>query len=107
MHNHGQIYRAKIVSIDGRTEYGEWFESAPPRDSMQGVTRALGKRYCCEAKRVRCTERSCDVDPTPRVIASLQPVARLPRQVRSRLFSIRAQPQRSERGRGKRGAGKR
>ena len=72
MHNHGQIYRAKIVSIDGRTEYGDWFDSEKElRDSMQGVTRALAKRYYCEAKRVRCTERSCDVDPTPRVTASL------------------------------------
>jgi hypothetical protein len=72
MHNHGQLYRAKIVSIDGRTEYGEWFDSEKElRASMQGATRALGKRYYCEAKRVRCTQPGCDVDPTPRVITTL------------------------------------
>jgi hypothetical protein len=27
MHNHDRVYRAKIVSTDGRTEYGEWFNS--------------------------------------------------------------------------------
>ena len=72
MHNHGQIFRAKIVSSDGRTEYGEWFYTEKElRKSMHGVTRALGKRYYCEAKRVPCTERSCNVDPTPRVIDAL------------------------------------
>ena len=27
MHRHGRVYRAKIVSVDGRTEYGEWFNT--------------------------------------------------------------------------------
>ena len=31
MHKHGQLYRAKIVSIDGRTEYGEWFDTEKER----------------------------------------------------------------------------
>ena len=72
MHNHGHVYRAKIVSTDGRTEYGEWFNTEKElRDAMQKVTRALGKRYYCEAKRVRCTLPACDVDAAPRVIATL------------------------------------
>jgi 6-pyruvoyl-tetrahydropterin synthase len=72
MHDHGHTYRAKIVSTDGRTEYGEWFNTEKElRDAMQGVTRAIGKRYYCEAKKAQCTEPGCDVDPTPRVIAAL------------------------------------
>jgi hypothetical protein len=72
MHNHGRVYRAKIVSTDGRTEYGEWFNSEKElRDAIKGVTRAIGKRYYCEAKMVNCTQSGCDVDPTPRVITTL------------------------------------
>jgi hypothetical protein len=72
MHDHGHIYRAKIVSTDGRTEYSDWFNTEKElRDAMQKVNRALGKRYYCEAKCVQCTEPGCDVDPTPRVIAAL------------------------------------
>ena len=38
MHDHGRVYRAKIVSADGRTEYGEWFNTEKElRDAMQGV----------------------------------------------------------------------
>ena len=37
MHNHGRVYRAKIVSADGRTEYDEWFNTEKElRDAMQG-----------------------------------------------------------------------
>jgi hypothetical protein len=72
MHNHGRVYRAKIVSTDGRTEYGEWFNTEKElRDAIKGVTRAIGKRYYCEAKMVNCTQPGCDVDPTPRVITTL------------------------------------
>jgi hypothetical protein len=72
MHNHGRVYRAKIVSANGRTEYGEWFNTEKElRDAMQVVTRAIGKRYYCEAKRVNCTQPECDVDPNPRVITAL------------------------------------
>ena len=72
MHNHGRVYRAKIVSTDGRTEYGEWFNTEKElRDAIKGVTRAIGKRYYCEAKMVNCTQPGCDVDPTPRVITIL------------------------------------
>ena len=49
--------------------YGEWFNTEKElRDAMQGVTRAIGKRYYCEAKMVNCTQPGCDVDPNPRVI---------------------------------------
>jgi hypothetical protein len=72
MHNHGRVYRAKIVSAGGRTEYGEWFNTEKDlRDAMQWVTRAIGKRYYCEAKMVNCTQPGCDVDPNPRVITTL------------------------------------
>ena len=72
MHNHGRVYRAKIVSADGRTEYGEWCNTEKElRDAMQRVTRAIGKRYYCEAKMVNCTQPGCDVDTNPRVITTL------------------------------------
>jgi hypothetical protein len=72
MHNHGRVYRAKIVNADGRTEYGKWFNTEKDlRDAMQGVTRAIGKRYYCEAKMVNCTQPECDIDPNPRVITTL------------------------------------
>jgi hypothetical protein len=72
MHNHGHVYRAKIVSSNGQPEYSEWFNTEKElRAAMQGVTRAMGKRYYCEAKMVNCTQPGCDVDQMPRVIASL------------------------------------
>lgn len=72
MHNHGRVYRAKIVRADGGTEYGEWFNTEKElRSEMQWVTRVIGKRYYCESKMVNCGQPRCDVDPTPRVIATL------------------------------------
>jgi hypothetical protein len=72
MHNHGHVYRAKIVDPHGQAEYGEWFNTEKAlRDAMRGVKRNIGKRYYCEAKMVPCTQAGCDVDQTPRVIASL------------------------------------
>jgi hypothetical protein len=72
MHNHGRVYRTKIVSANGRTEYGEWFNTEKElREAMHVVTRAIGKRYYCEAKMVNCTQPQCDVDPNPRVITTL------------------------------------
>ena len=72
MHNHGHVYRAKIVGPDGRPEDSEWFNTEKAlRDSVSGVTRNIGKRYYCEAKMVPCTQAGCDVDQTPRVIAAL------------------------------------
>jgi hypothetical protein len=72
MHKHGHVYRAKIVSTDGRTEHSDWFNTEKElRDAMQATTRILGKRYYCEAKTVPCLQEGCDVDQTPRVISSL------------------------------------
>lgn len=72
MHNHGRVYRAKIVSAAGRTEYGEWFNTEKElHDAMQVVTRSIGKRYYCESKMVNCTQPGCDVDQNPRVITIL------------------------------------
>ena len=72
MHHHGSVYRAKIVSADGQTEYGAWFNTEKElRDAMPAATRAIGKRYYCEAKMVNCTQPGCDVDPYSRVIATL------------------------------------
>jgi hypothetical protein len=71
-HDHGRIYRAKITSSDGQVEYSKWFYTEEAlRDSMRGVTRNIGKRYYCEAQMVLCHDPACDVDPKPRVIASL------------------------------------
>jgi hypothetical protein len=72
MHNHGHVYRAKIVGSDGQAEYCEWFNTEEAlRDAMRGVKRNIGKRYYCEAKMVPCTKAGCDVDQIPRVIAAL------------------------------------
>ena len=74
MHRHGRVYRAKIVSVDGQRNRGmaKWFNTEKElRDAMQGVTRAIGKRYYCEAKMVNCMHPGCDVDPNPRVTATL------------------------------------
>jgi hypothetical protein len=71
MHNHGRVYRAKIVKA--QTDEPSTTSGSTPKksDAMQGVTRAIGKRYYCEAKMVNCTQPGCDVDPTPRVITTL------------------------------------
>jgi len=72
MHNHGRLYRAKIASSDGRTEFSDWFNTEKElRLVMQTTTRQLGKRYYCEAKMVPCIQPDCDVDQTPRVISAL------------------------------------
>jgi hypothetical protein len=72
MHNHGYVYRAKIVGSDGQAEYSDWFNTEQAlRDSMRGVTRNIGKKYYCEAKMLPCTQAECDADQKPRVIASL------------------------------------
>jgi len=71
-HNHGQVYRAKIVGLDGLAEYGEWFETEKAlRDATPGFGRNIGKRYYCEAKMIPCSQTECDVDQIPKVIASL------------------------------------
>jgi hypothetical protein len=71
-HNHGRVFRAKIVMMDGATEYGEWFNTEVDlRTSMGPIARHLGKKYYCEASMVPCAHAECNVDQTPKVIAVL------------------------------------
>jgi hypothetical protein len=71
-HNHGRVYRAKIVAQGGTIEYGEWFNTEVDlRASMGPIARHLGKRYYCEASMVPCAHAECNVDQTPKVIAVL------------------------------------
>jgi hypothetical protein len=69
-HNHGQMFRAKIVPFTGPSEYGEWFNTERELHlAMQGMARNIGSRYYCEKKLIACAE--CDVDERAKVIASL------------------------------------
>jgi hypothetical protein len=69
-HNHGRLYRAKIVPFRGPPEYGEWFSTESDlRFAMQNTSRPIGNRYYCESKMLTCAE--CDVDESPKVIAAL------------------------------------
>ena len=69
-HDHGRLYRAKIVPFRGSPEYGDWFSTESElRSVMQRITRPIGNRYYCESKMIACSE--CDVDESPRVIATL------------------------------------
>jgi hypothetical protein len=69
-HNHGFLYRAKIVPFQGPAEYGEWFSSESDlRSAMRETRRLLGHRYYCESKTLTCAE--CDVNEGPKVIAML------------------------------------
>lgn len=69
-HNHGSLYRAKIVPFHGPPEYGEWFSSESDlRSAMKERPRLLGRRYYCESKIITCAE--CDVNEGPKVIATL------------------------------------
>ncbi len=69
-HNHGDLFRAKIVPFAGPAEYGEWFATeAEVRSAMRGVARDIGKRYYCETKVMTCAE--CERDQRPRVVCTL------------------------------------
>jgi len=69
-HNHGQMYRAKIVPSIGPPEYGEWFGTeADLRSAMRGLTRSIGKRYYCETKMIACSE--CEGGEAAKVISTL------------------------------------
>ena len=69
-HNHGQMYRAKIVPFTGSPEYGEWFSTESElRLAMRGMVRDIGKRYYCEKKMIACGE--CEVDERAKVISTL------------------------------------
>ena len=69
-HDHGQMFRAKMVAPGGTPEYGEWFGTeADLRLSLQGKLRDLGKRYYCETILIVCPE--CNSDAPAKVIATL------------------------------------
>jgi hypothetical protein len=69
-HNHGHMYRAKIVPFTGPSQYGEWFHTESElRLALQGMVRDIGKRYYCEKKMVACAE--CEVDEHAKVISTL------------------------------------
>ena len=69
-HDHGRVYRWKIVPFAGPPEYGEWLGTeSDVRAAMRGLARAVGMRYYCETKSITCPE--CDIDEAPRVIDSL------------------------------------
>jgi hypothetical protein len=69
-HNHGQLYRAKIVPYLGAPEYGEWFGTETDlRASMRAQTRPIGTRYYCDTKLIGCPE--CAVDDLAKVICAL------------------------------------
>lgn len=69
-HNHGQMFRAKMVPFRGPTEYGEWFcTESDLRAAMREQIRNIGTRYYCEAKLIGCSE--CEVDERAKVICTL------------------------------------
>jgi hypothetical protein len=69
-HNHGQMYRAKVVPFTGPPEYGEWFSTEYElRVAMRGMVRDIGKRYYCEKKMIACGE--CKIDERAKVISTL------------------------------------
>jgi hypothetical protein len=69
-HDHGQMYRCKIVPVAGPTEYGEWFGTeSDVRDALKRIGRDLGKRYYCETKAMTCPQ--CDASEKAHVICSL------------------------------------
>ena len=69
-HDHGRLYRAKIVPFQGPPEFGEWFGNESDLISaMKQTTRRIGNSYYCESKMITCPE--CDVGEDPKVIATL------------------------------------
>jgi len=69
-HNHGRMYRCKIVPSSGPPQFGEWFASESDlNESRRSLGRKLGERYYCETKKITCAE--CEVDEPPKVISVL------------------------------------
>jgi hypothetical protein len=69
-HDHGRLFRWKLVPFNGSSEYGAWLGTeADVRVALLDVPRRLGGRYYCEAKRITCPE--CDTDQAPAVICAL------------------------------------
>jgi hypothetical protein len=69
-HNHGRMYRCKIVPFAGATEYGEWLGTeSEVRAAMSNRVRRLGTRYYCEMKTITCPE--CNINEGAKVISAL------------------------------------
>jgi len=69
-HDHGQMFRCKIVPFTGPPEYGEWFGTeSDVIAAMRSLVRNLGARYYCETKMITCPE--CDADESAKVISAL------------------------------------
>ncbi len=69
-HDHGQMYRCKIVSLTEPVEYGEWFGTeSDVRAALRGSGRELGLRYYCETKAITCPQ--CEANEKAKVICSL------------------------------------
>lgn len=69
-HDHGQMYRLKIVPIAGPPEHGDWFGTETDvLAAMRSVARNLGARYYCEMKRITCA--GCDAEEPAKVISAL------------------------------------
>ena len=66
-HNHGRMYRCKIVPFAKPAEYGEWLGTES--EVKAALVRSLGARYYCEMKMITCAE--CNVDGDAKVIAAL------------------------------------
>ena len=69
-HNHGRMYRAKIVPFSGPTEFGPWFSTeSEVRTDMDTQRRNIGSKYYCETKTISCPE--CEADDKARVVGML------------------------------------
>jgi hypothetical protein len=69
-HNHGRMYRCKMVPFKGATEYGEWFATElEVQTAMRSLVRKLGTRYYCETRKTTCPE--CEAGEGEKVISVL------------------------------------
>lgn len=68
-HDHGRMFRAKIVPFTGPTEYGEWFGTESEVRAAFKSARDIGKKYYCETIAISCPE--CATDEKPHVVGML------------------------------------
>ena len=69
-HNHGRMYRCKIVPFSGKTEYGEWLDTGKKVQAVVShLVRTIGTRYYCEMKTITCS--GCEADERTRVVSAL------------------------------------
>jgi hypothetical protein len=69
-HNHGRMFRCKIVPFNGPAQYGEWLGSELEVSlSRRSLGRKIGERYYCEAKTLTCPE--CHTEESPKVISAI------------------------------------